>query len=338
MATTASALSQSLLGVYRDLGGEAVIPATLALAPLAPVRSPNGFFDTITAPLYYDTRQPIAQGPNAAHPNGQFTLVQVPYQIGEARLAPAWALSDTIASNLVSANPALDPLRTFMRSSREWLHTDHLLNTIAVITASSLTAVSSIDLNVRSTNILGIFQAAYRAILLNRRERANIFIVAQRVADVLDQFDQVQEFRGFAAAASTVVTAVAGTNPTGAFGRWLAANFPGVQLVVDESVQLAAATGNPEWAFAGTAGYFAVANGGSAPSAFKTLYVERGEADWAEGPTEAITGEGLFRFAVRRAAAPAQTGFVVTADSQYAPVLFDSQLIRTVPFTNAPSV
>jgi hypothetical protein len=341
MATVAQSLTQSILGVFRDVKG-VTIPGSMELAPMVEVPSAKGFFQTLLSPTLPDARQPLATGVNAQHPNGSFLLDEVAYSIGEPELAPYFAITDRQASALVSANGSLDILGTFSRATKRYLHANHLTRTLAVAAASSLTSAGSIDLSVRSTNLLNIFQTAGRGIELGRGEDAqpNVLVIPLRVAQALDQFDQVAPFRGFAATnGSTQTTYTAGSNPVGAFGLWMEANGLG-RVVIDRTAILQASDGAAAWAISGTSvtAYYARAEGGSAPSAFKTLYVPFDEAAAEQSATEAFTGEGMFRFSVRRAAPPAQPGYVATGDSQFAPILFDASLARTISFTNVPAV
>lgn len=334
-SVTASALAQSIAGVFQGVK-PAELPGSLIIAPPTPVDSPVGEFQTIGRPKRYSTLTPPVTGPNAQHQVQNLVLGKTAYVMPDPYLMPLFSITDREAMSLTSANPDLDIINAFNEALTHYLHTDHLLRTITAVNASGLnTYGTTLTVTNKATLLTDFFATLKRVVQIRRGYPPTHLLLSKPASDMLDQMNEVSNTSAIAGAETTIVTARLGNNPMGSFGRWLKANFD-IELVVDETIY--DADGTATWGLANNKAYLVRAAAGAAPSAFKTLFVNQNETMAAQSNTEAISGSGMFRFTVRRAPAPAQAGWNVTADSQYLTQLFDASLGEIITLAGVPTV
>jgi len=335
-SATASALAQSVAGVFQGIAPP-VEPSSLIIAPPTPVRSPNGEFQIVRAPLRYDAALPPTTGPNAQHQVQNMVVDKVAFAIGDPVLMPQFTISDREAMNLTSANPDLDIMASFSEALYQYVYTDHLFRTVTAVGASSISTYGTpLDVTALATNLHGYFSTLIRNFMISRGYRPTHLVMNAPAVDALDQFNSVSDTSAIAGANSSIVTARLGSNPVGAFARWMLANF-GVEVVRDETIYTTAANADA-WGLGGTSAYLIRSAGGNSPSAFKSLYVESTEALAVQSDSEATSSAGMFRFSVRRVAAPAQPGWSITADSQFLCKEFDPKLGLIVTLQNVPAI
>lgn len=335
MTAIAQSLSQSMAGLFREVG-EPLSPASAALAPPTVVDSPSGEFQIVTSPTFPRRQNPVGEGPMAEHPLGTLTYSKVAYALGDPYLGAAYPVTDREVNALLRANRALSITQTTVNAIRRQLLEQHAQDSVTA--AAAFAAGTTIDCAVPSTDLINIFRDAKRSILNSRglgQDTQLVLTMNRAAADRIGQFDQVMGGPAIAGAASGGTFRRLGTVAPDFLERWFA-DYLRITLVVDDTLHLATAG---TLTYTQSLAYLAVAAGGEAPSALKTLYLpmEENEFDPAANEADTVEAEGLLRINVTRNTGRAQAGWTVKGDGHWRIQMFDASLGRKFTLNNVPA-